>query len=116
MGDVEGADVGNCEGADVGNCEGASVGPAPVGAGVLTGLNALCANTPLGKLTAKITGAAQAAWTTARFVMPPSFFSAASAELSSLRTCSRRASSSASAERGRDLAFFGSFLESFFMP
>ena len=72
---------------------GAAVGPALVGAGVLTGLNALCANTPLGRLTAKITGAAQAAWTTARFVMPPSFFSAASAELSSLRTCSRRASS-----------------------
>ena len=109
MGGDAGASVGGDAGASVGGAVGGCGGTGP-GAGVLTGLNALCASTPLGKLTDKITGAAHAAaWTTFRFVMPPSFFSAASAKLSSLWTCSCRASSSAFVEGRCDLAFFGSF-------
>ena len=45
----------------VGASVGVVGGPAPEGVGVLTGLNAFCANTLFGRLTNKITGAAEAA-------------------------------------------------------
>ena len=59
--------VGAAVGPPVGASVGVVRGPAPEGVGVLTGLKAFCANTLFGRLTNKITGAAQAAWMNSRF-------------------------------------------------
>ena len=90
--------VGTIDGAGPGVGEAVGeAGAIVVGADVVTGLIAGIAKTEFGRLTDMITGAAHAALTSPRLVMPSSLCSAASAASSSSCTRLRNASSSASA-------------------